>query len=240
MIEGLGSVGTSLDWIALLALVVLWAGYTAFAYYKGKETPCLASVLALYRRDWMYRLLGRDNRIADASLLQSLRASVSFFASTSILIIAGLVTGIAASEEAVGVLSTIPFVTTNTRELWELKVLVLLVIFVYTFFEFTWSLRLYNFTCVLFGSAPLCQDINGHKTKQAVFATRSAHIMTLAASHFNYGLRGYYFAMATLAWFIHPGLFIGAAAVVVIILYRREFHSSVLDSLAVSERETHF
>ena len=238
--EGFGGVGTWFDWLALLTLVLLWVGYTAFAHYKAKSTACLASVLALYRRDWMYRLLGRDNRIADASLLQSLRASVSFFASTSILIIAGLVTGIAASEEAVGVLSAIPFVTTNTRELWELKVLVMLVIFVYTFFEFTWSLRLYNFSCVLFGSAPLCQDIGGHKTKQVVFATRSAHILTLAANHFNYGLRAYYFAMATLAWFIHPGLLILSAALVVFILFRREFHSTVLDALAVSERETHF
>ena len=240
MIQGFGGVGTILDWIALLALVILWVGYTTFAYYKGKETPCLASVLALYRRDWMYRLLGRDNRIADASLLHSLRTSVSFFASTSILIIAGLVTGIAASEEAVGVLSTIPFITTNTRELWELKVLVLLVIFVYTFFEFTWSLRLYNFTCVMLGSAPLRHDIEGNKTRKAVFATRSAHIMTLAANHFNYGLRAYYFAMATLSWFIHPALFMGTTTVVVLILYRREFHSTVLDTLAVSERETHF
>ena len=225
------------DWFALFSLIVLWVGYTVFAYRKGQATPCLASVLALYRRDWMYRLLGRDNRIADASLLASLRASVSFFASTSILVMAGLITGIAASEEAVGVLSTMPFVTTYTRELWELKVLVMLVIFVYTFFEFTWSLRLYNFTCVLMGSAPLMQDISGNKIEQKVFADKAGSIMTLAANHFNYGLRAYYFALATLSWFIHPSIFIISSVLVVVILYRREFHSKVLDALSVSERE---
>ena len=67
------------DAIALINLIVCWLGYTWYASHKGKETPCLASVLALYRRDWMLRLLNRDNRIADASLLSSLRASVSFF-----------------------------------------------------------------------------------------------------------------------------------------------------------------
>ncbi|KEQ17728.1 membrane protein [Endozoicomonas numazuensis] len=225
------------DWFALLSLIVLWVGYTVFAYRKGQTTACLASVLALYRRDWMYRLLGRDNRIADASLLSSLRASVSFFASTSILVMAGLITGIAASEEAVGVLSTMPFVTTYTRELWELKVLVMLIIFVYTFFEFTWSLRLYNFTCVLMGSAPLMHDISGNKTEQKVFADKAGHILTLAANHFNYGLRAYYFALATLSWFIHPSIFIISTIMVVVILYRREFHSKVLDALSVSERE---
>ncbi|MRI34218.1 DUF599 domain-containing protein [Endozoicomonas sp. OPT23] len=224
------------DWLALSNLIVLWLGYTTFSYHAGKSRPCLAGSLALYRRDWMYRLLGRDNRIADASLIFSLRASVSFFASTSILVMAGLITGIAASEEAVGVLSTMPFVSTNTRELWELKVLVMLVIFVYTFFEFTWSLRLYNFTCVLVGSAPLMQDISGKKSEQKAFADKSGHIMTLAANHFNYGLRGYYFSLATLAWFIHPGLFMFTTMAVVMVLYRREFHSSVLHALEQSEK----
>ena len=231
--------GFWIDALALANLIVCWLGYTWYANYKGKETPCLASVLALYRRDWMLRLLNRDNRIADASLLSSLRASVSFFASTSILVMAGLITGIAASEQAVGVLSTLPFVAATTRELWEFKVLIMLIIFVYSFFEFTWSLRLYNFTCVIMGSAPLKGEINDNDLEKQVFARRSGHIMTLAANHFNYGLRAYYFALSTMAWFIHPLLFMFSSYLVVIILYRREFYSSVLDALAISDKHSH-
>ena len=229
--------GSWLDWVALFNLLVCWLGYTRYAHFRGKETACLSSVLALYRNDWMLRLLERDNRIADASLLYSLRSSVSFFASTTILVIAGLITGIAASEEAVGVLSDLPFVSTNTREMWELKVLFMVFIFVYTFFEFTWSLRLYNFTCVMMGSAPLVWEIRDNQTEKQVFARRSGHIMTLAASHFNYGLRAYYFALSTMVWFIHPLLFIFSSILVVVILYRREFHSRVLDAMSVSEKE---
>ena len=229
--------GSWLDWVALINLLVCWLGYTRYAHFRAKETPCLSSVLALYRKDWMLCLLERDNRIADASLLYSLRSSVSFFASTSILVIAGLITGIAASEEAVGVLSDLPFVSTNTREMWELKVLFMVMIFVYTFFEFTWSLRLYNFTCVMMGSAPLVCEIRDNQTEKQVFARRSGHIMTLAANHFNYGLRAYYFALSTMIWFIHPLWFILSSILVVVILYRREFHSRVLDAMAVSEKE---
>ena len=225
-----------LDWLALINLLVLWIGYTRYASWKGRETPCLATVLELYRRDWMKRSLSRDNRIADASLLHSLRTSVSFFASTSILVIAGLITGFASAEEAVSVLSVFPFVTTNTQEMWELKVLVMLVIFVYSFFEFTWSLRLYNFTCVMLGSAPLVDEIKDNELEQQVFSRRSGHIMTLAANHFNYGLRAYYFALSTMVWFIQPLLFMGSTFLVVAILYRREFHSRVLDTMAVSEK----
>ena len=233
----MASGGSWLDWVAILNLLLCWLGYTWYSSYKGRKTPCLSSVLALYRSDWMLRLLARDNRIADASLLYSLRSSVSFFASTSILVIAGLITGIAASEEAVGVLSVIPFVTTNTREMWELKVLIMLVIFVYTFFEFTWSLRLYNFACVMMGSAPLASEIKDNDAEKQVFSRRSGYIMTLAAKHFNYGLRAYYFAMSTMVWFIHPLLFVVSTVVVVVILYLREFHSAVLDAMAISEKE---
>lgn len=51
----------------------------------------------------------------------------------------------------------------------------------------------------------------------------------MAANQFNFGLRAYYFGMATLAWFIHPWFFMLVTAGVVLILYRREFHSDVLE-----------
>ncbi|MDD7804954.1 MAG: DUF599 family protein [Endozoicomonas sp. (ex Botrylloides leachii)] len=230
--------GSLIDWVALTTLLTFWSGYTLYAKRKSIDTPCIASVLALYRRDWMLRLLRRDNRTSDASLLTNLRAGVSFFASTSILVIAGLITGIAASEQAVGVLSTIPFVVKTSRELWEIKLLVMVVIFVYSFFEFTWSHRLYNFAGVIIGSAPLPEDIDKRPLEQQVFATRAGQIITVAAYHFNLGLRAYYFAMATMAWFISPWLLIFSSMLVVIVLYRREFYSNVLSILACSDKQT--
>ncbi len=230
--------GSLLDWLALAVMLLCWVGYTVYARRKARTTICLASILALYRREWMLRLLNRDNRISDASWLTNLRAGVTFFASTSILVIAGLIAGIAASEEAVGVLSTLPFVTTNTRELWQEKLMIMVLIFVYSFFEFTWSHRLYNFICVIMGSAPLSVDIEKRPVEQQVFATRVSRIMSDAAYHFNLGLRAYYFGMAAMAWFISPWFFVVASLFVSGVLYHREFHSQVLKTLAYSQKET--
>ena len=230
--------GLWLDWLALIVLLILWVGYTFYARKKGATTPCLASVLGLYRKDWMLRLLGRDNRVTDASLLANLRAGVSFFASTSILVIAGLMTGVAASEKAVGVLSTIPFAANTSVELLEIKLFVLIVIFVYSFFEFTWSHRLYNFSCVVVGSAPLAEDIASRPKDKQRFAERASQLMTSGAYHFNLGLRAYYFAMATMTWFISPWLLIFSTMLVVSILYRREFHSNVLMILSLSDSDS--
>ncbi len=62
-----------------------------------------------------------------------------------------------------------------------------------------------------------------------------ADLITLASAHFNRGLRAYYFATALLAWFIHPMALIVASIWVVLVLYRREFHSRALGLLQESE-----
>ena len=223
------------DWIAMVCLFGAWAGYAAYVKYYRKFKPCLGSVMEFYRYDWMMRLLGRDNRIADASFVSTLRASVSFFASTSILIIAGLITGIAASEEAISVLSSAPFVSASTQEFWEARIMFLLVVFIYAFFQFTWSLRLYNFSCILMGSAPLSWEISDKTEQKKLFAKKCSRILTLAAHHFNMGLRSYYFALATITWFVHPALMITSLFLVVGVLFHREFHSQVFHILSFTD-----
>ena len=65
--------------LAVVWFVICWVGYTRYAQAKGRTTPCLASVLHLYREDWMRRMLLRDNRIADANVIGNLERNASFF-----------------------------------------------------------------------------------------------------------------------------------------------------------------
>ena len=100
-------------WINLLAIswfLLCWVGYTYYALRKGRDTACLATVLHLYRRDWMNRLLMREQRMADASVIGNLERNTSFFASSTLLILAGLITVIGASDKAVVLLHELPFV----------------------------------------------------------------------------------------------------------------------------------
>ncbi len=65
--------------------------------------------------------------------------------------------------------------------------------------------------------------------ERKAFAERLARVVSMAANQFNFGLRAYYFGMATLGWFINAWVFMAVTAGVVVILYRREFHSDVLE-----------
>ncbi len=221
-------------WLNLTAFgwfMFCWIGYTRYAWHKGRDTPCLASVLHLYRKDWMSRLLLREQRIADASLISNLERNTSFFASSTLLIVAGLITVMGATDRAQSLLQDLPFVAAVSREVSEVKLLAMLGIFVYAFFTFSWAMRQYNFASVLFGSAPLVGEKHVSEIERKAFASRAAKVLSKAAHSFNLGLRSYYFALAMLCWFINPWVFMGMTAGVVYVLYRREFKSTVLEVL---------
>ena len=215
--------------IAVLWFILCWVGYTRYADWRGRDTACLASVMHLYRQDWMQRLLLRENRIADANVIGNLERNASFFASSTLIILAGILTALGASDRAVSLLADLPFAQPVSRGRSEIKLLCLAVVFVYAFFTFSWCMRQYNFAAVLVASAPMVGERNVSDQERRAFADRAARVISMAANQFNFGLRAYYFGMATLAWFIHPWFFMFVTAGVVLILYRREFHSDVLE-----------
>ncbi|MEW5727947.1 MAG: DUF599 domain-containing protein [Pseudomonadota bacterium] len=114
---------------------------------------------------------------------------------------------------------------------FETKVVLLATVFVYAFFQITWSLRQFNYCCILIGAAP--PTTAGDAEKDA-YAAQAARLQGLAANSFNRGLRAYYFALAMLAWFAGPWAFLAATALVVAVLYRREFRSKTLKVLGAT------
>jgi uncharacterized membrane protein len=224
--------------LAVVWFVICWVGYTRYAQAKGRTTPCLASVLHLYREDWMRRMLLRDNRIADANVIGNLERNASFFASSTLIILAGILTVLGASDRAVSLLADLPFVQAASREMSEVKLLCLGVVFVYAFFTFSWCMRQYNFAAVLVGSAPMIGERHVTEQERKAFAERTARVISMAANQFNQGLRAYYFGMATLAWFINPWFFMMVSTGVVLVLYRREFHSDVLEVMVYTQTPT--
>lgn len=223
--------GDYLELIALAWFLVCWVGYTEYSKRKASVRPCLSSTLDLYREDWMRVMLRRENRISDASVVGNLERNGAFFASSCLLILAGIITALGYTQEVMEVFSTMPFGALPSREIWELRMVVLLVVFVYAFFKFTWSMRMYNFVAVLVGSAPMPDDTKTSPAAREAFARSAATVCNLAGDAFNLGLRSFYYALAVVAWFVHPVVFIAASTLVVIVLYRREFRSDALVAL---------
>src|SRR6186713_1041386 len=219
------------DWLAMALLFVSWAGYAHFARRRAESRPSILAATNRVRRLWMLQTTYREVRVVDGVVIQNLSSSPSFFASTTILIIGGLLAMLGTADKATELARELPFAARTSALVFDLKLLLLLAIFVYAFFRFTWSMRQYTFGALLVAAAPEAKVFIEQNLSREAFADKAGRIVGMAAETFNDGLRGYYFAFAAIAWFFSPIAFMIATAGVVYILYEREFGSEVLEVL---------
>ncbi len=214
--------------VAVVWFLVWFRGYFRYTALRSLDTPTLAYAMHRFRKQWIRKALRRENRIADTNIIANLERNVSFFASTTLFILAGLMTVLGTSSETViMMLSEIPFSDLNTRGEWELKVLLLICLFVYAFFKFTWGLRQFGQVSVMLGGVPEKHENPSEEETQRHVESIST-MASKAAGNFNNGLRTYYFSMAVLGWFVNFWVFMVLSVLVVGVLYRREFRSDTL------------
>jgi uncharacterized membrane protein len=219
------------DWAALAWFFAAWVAYSWFSRSEGEQRGSLLATTNRYRGYWMMQAAGRPERVLDGIITQNLSTTPSFFCSTTIIVIGGLFALLGSTDKAADFVKDIPFAMRTSMVIFDLKVLLLIAIFVYSFFRFSWSMRQYTFVALLIGSMPDPQDFESGKFDRNHFAQRAGGMLGLAAETFNAGLRGYYFAFAVIAWFFSPIAFAIATAMVVLILYSREYRSDVLKLL---------
>ncbi len=223
------------DWVTLAIFYGAWIGYAWFAKDRSQTRPSILASTNRLRREWMKQLTYREVRVIDGTIIQNLSTSPSFFASTTILIIGGLLAVLGTSDKASELVREIPFVVRTTVLIFELKLVLLLGIFVYAFFRFTWSMRQYTFAALLIGAAPEARQLEAAgedgDTRRQAFAKKAGNTAAMAAETFNDGLRAYYMSFAAVGWFFSPLIFICATAGVIYILYQREFRSDMLEVL---------
>lgn len=221
------------DLISLLFFFTAWYSITWIGrHYKDKDKTTLSSISKNYRNQWMLHLLERENRMSDVALIGNLMRSVSFFASTSILVLASLIAVFGVVDDALKIFHDIPYAQQVSAAFWKLKLFLMVVIFIYAFFKLVWSLRQYNSTVIMVGAAPDSFD-----SDQALFsyANNLGTVLNRATRHFIEGMRGFEYALAALAWFIHPFVFIFATMIVSLVIYRREFASRTLKAMTDAE-----
>jgi uncharacterized membrane protein len=220
---------TWLDVAGLVFFVCAWMSYAAFAERHGRKVPSLHNTMDAYRREWMVRMIQRDNRMVDVNIMRNLTRSSQFFASTTMLVLGALIALTGYVQQTMEVVSGLPFTYRASARLIEIKILLLVVIFTYAFFKFTWAIRQLGNCSTLVGAAPPQPKENPEQYAPVI--NRIARITSYAQTNFTNGLRGYYFGLAALAWFLHPALMIVATAWVIYVLYAREFQSKTLKAM---------
>lgn len=217
------------DWLALAIYFSCWAGYAWFSEQSRWSREGLIGRSHDYRLEWAYRMLEREVRIVDSSLIGNLMGSVSFYANTTIYIVAGLFAALGTAEKLINITADLHFGGAGNRELLELKLVLLLGSFVYAYFKFSWSLRQFNLLSILVGAAP-----TGRRGEAEIdrYALRLAAANSLAGDDFNRGIRAYYFGLAALGWLVNPFILGVVSVAILLILYRRDYRSPAQRALS--------
>jgi uncharacterized membrane protein len=225
LVEGFAPI----DWIALAVYVVGWLVYGYYADHLTRRAHGLRAATDRYRLAWGRQMVVRENRIVDSSLIGNLVQSVSFYASTTTYVIAGLIAVAGAIDRLMVVTAELPFGHAAVREVVEVKAVMLLAIFIFAYFKFTWSLRQFNYLSILVGAAP---GPGASTDELERFAQKFSWLNSHAGDDFNRGIRAYYFGFAAGTWFISAYHFIAFTLVILFVLWRRDFQSAALRVLA--------
>ena len=211
------------DSLALAWFLGAWIVYSIVIEHTAKGRSGLNALMHDYRDEWMEQLLARDMRMVDAQVTAALQNGAAFFASTSLIAVGGTLSLLRSSDEILTVVSLLPFGTASSRALWEMKMLGLAVIFVYAFFKFAWSYRLFNYFAIMVGAAPPPREKNTASAQ--AFAHRAARLCADAGRHFNRGQRAFFFALGYLGWFLGPLPLALTTTGILIVMWRRQFAS---------------
>ena len=211
------------DILALGWFVGSWIVYSLVIEKTAKGRDSLNALMDSYRGQWMGQLLAREMRMVDAQVTAALQNGTAFFASTSLIAIGGTLTLLRATDQILIAISVLPYSVPTTPATWELKVWGLAVIFVYAFFKFAWSYRLFNYVAIMIGAAP--PPAEKDTADAQIFAHRASRLCTDAGLHFNRGQRAFFFALGYLGWFLGPLELALSTTGVLIVMWRRQFAS---------------
>ena len=226
-----------LDLFALGFFVLTWGAYAVLMEWTSHGGRGLNAYMHGYRDEWMQQMLRREMRMVDAQIMAALQNGTAFFASTSLLAVGGSLALLRSAEDVVRVVGDLPIGLASTRAVWELKGIGLALIFVYAFYKFAWSYRLFNYAAILLGGTPPSEEADTAAAQAHI--RRTAEMTTAAGRHFNRGQRAFFFALGYLGWFLSPIVLILSTAGVLVVMARRQYssdgHAAVTRHLADGE-----
>ena len=209
-----------LDLIALVVLVICWLAIGWLTEHSPAHRPSMGKLMESYRREWMRQLVTRQPRIFDSAMVDGLRQSTTFFASTALIAIGGGLALLANPKPLTDIASDFAFAQ-GPALLWEARILTAVLFGANAFLKFVWSHRLFSYAAIAMAAVPNDPDDPLAYPR----ADQAAQININAAKSFNRGLRSVYFALATLAWLLGPLALIATTVFTTAMLWRREFAS---------------
>lgn len=205
------------DFVAFALSAAMVAAYYLFLSVKVRNNPTytIHGVNALARALWVENIMSDPaaKAIVGVQTLRNFIMGSSLMASTAALLIMGTLTLSGQEEHIAQSWHALSLNGSFSAELWILKVMLLLVVFIVAFFAFVMSVRLTNH--VVFMLYVSEHDAHHNLSPKAV-----GRRMQRAGSMFAIGMRTFFFAVPLVFWLFGPYFLLASSIGLVVTLYR--------------------
>lgn len=214
---------TRLDVFALGYFLMSWLIFTIVTDISRFKTRSISYAMNEQRRRWMNVMAERDLRMVDTAIIAGLQHGTAFFASSCLLAIGGCFALMGSVQELADMYHEFLVFKNIMSANLEIKLLGLTAIFAYSFFKFGWAYRLFNYCSIIIGATP--HGENADKEEVASQIDKAADMNILGGKHFNAGLRGIFFGIGYIGWFLGPWMFVASTTLVLAVMIRRQYFS---------------
>ena len=189
--------------------------YHVYLRYKVRRDPTytVQAINKMARTIWVETLMssGKPDVIAIQTLRNSTMAA-TFLASTSVLLIMGVLTLSGEGDHLNSSWHVLNNVGATHAELWLTKLIFLLLDLFVAFFSFSMAIRIYNHVGYLI-NVPISLNHRAISPKHV-----AAHL-NRAGSYYSRGMRAYYFTVPLVFWLFGPHFMVAATVIMIPVLY---------------------
>ena len=214
----------SVDILAVGFFILEWTVYAVTLEHTAYGRDSLSARMHVYREVWIRRMLDREARMVDMQIMASLQNGTAFLPPPACSRSAARWRCCDRPTKRWPCCGALPIDLSPSPALWEIKCVGLILIFIYAFFKFAWSYRLFNYVAILLGAMPPAEQRDTPEAEAHVI--RTTRLFEAAGRHFNRGQRAFFFALGYLGWFVSPWVLFVTTAAVVIVTWRRQFASN--------------
>jgi uncharacterized membrane protein len=197
--------------VASTAVVII--AYHIHLYIKVRQNPLMTAIGITNhaRQMWVKGVIQDKHDILAIQTLRNQVMAATFLASTSILISLGSFNAAFRPGVFSELSHALNLLGTKTETLWMLKLMLLGLLFFFTFFNFTLSIRYYNHAGFM---------INTFEQNDATVSEKAVtQILNHGALHYTIGMRGFYLSVPIALWLFGPIWMLAGSLVLIAVLY---------------------
>jgi uncharacterized membrane protein len=200
--------------LLVVSTAVIIIGYHTHLYIQIRRKPLTTSVGITNhaRQMWVKGVIKDKHDILGVQTLRNQVMASTFLASTAILISLGSFSAAFRPGVFSELSHALNLLGTKTEALWMFKLMFLGILFFFTFFNFTLSIRYYNHAGFM---------INTFEHSDATVSEKAVtQVLNHGALHYTIGMRGFYLSIPLTLWLFGPVWMLIGSLVIIVILYR--------------------